>query len=70
MDRTQLGMFLGLVGICLILIRNWATSRLARIYRRFGFEVPEASYAKQFVVIGILLATLGFLMATGLIDAL
>jgi hypothetical protein len=57
-------------GVLLIIYRDGAGRHAARIYRRFGIEVPDHLYAKQFLFIGVLSIVFGFMVATGLISFL
>lgn len=68
--RTVIAIGLLVLGLLLIGFRHRIGHVLAALYRRVGIDVPEARYMKQFLFVGLLLIILGFLTATGLIDAL
>ena len=65
---SLLGMAFMVLGAILIAVRASASRKSANLYRRWGIEVPEDKYAKQFVFIGLLLIILGFLISTGLMN--
>ncbi|MCP3867142.1 MAG: hypothetical protein GY703_03420 [Gammaproteobacteria bacterium] len=64
------GIVLIAVGIALIQLRGVLSHYLLGLYQKIGVAVPEEKYAKQFVLVGVILMILGFLMATGLIQYL
>jgi len=59
-----------IAGILVILFKEKLGRGATRLYKRMGIEVPQQLYAKQFGFIGILLMLLGFLIGTGLLDAI
>jgi hypothetical protein len=61
------GIALIVLGVILIWLRTGISRYLATWYRKIGIDVPEDKYTKQFVFIGIIMAVLGFLAASGLI---
>lgn len=65
-----LGMAFMVLGAFLISFRAFAARKMTALYKRWGVEVPEDRYLKQFVFIGIVLIIVGFLVTTGLIDKL
>ncbi len=69
-NRILLAIGLFLLGFLLIGGRYAMVARLAELYRKFGIDVPDDLYMKQFLFAGVLLMALGFLTATGLIDFL
>jgi hypothetical protein len=58
------------LGAFLISGRAAAARRMTALYKRWGVEVPEDRYVKQFVFIGVVLIAVGFLVTTGLIEKL
>ncbi len=66
--------FLGMVfmtfGALLILVRAAAARKMTTLYKRWGVDIPEDRYVKQFVFIGVVLIAVGFLVITGLIEKL
>lgn len=67
MDESTLSitgmLFLG-IGLLLIGLRRSAGRKAAEIYRKFGVDVAEEQYAKQFGFVGILFIILGFIAVT------
>jgi hypothetical protein len=59
------GIALIVLGVILIRLRTGISRYLVTWYRKIGIEVPEDKYAKQFVYIGMIMAVLGFLAASG-----
>jgi hypothetical protein len=43
---------------------------MTALYKRWGVDVPEDRYVKQFVFIGVVLIAVGFLVTTGLVEKL
>lgn len=68
--RTLIAFGLLILGLLLMGLRHVLSRRLAALYRRVGIDVPEATYIKQFLFVGVLLLILGFLTASGLISSL
>jgi hypothetical protein len=68
--RTVVAIGLLVLGLLLIGCRHVIGRGLAGLYRRIGIDVPEATYLKQFLFVGVLLIILGFLTASGLIEFL
>ena len=60
------GIALIVLGVILIRLRTGISRYLVRWYRKIGIDVPEDKYTKQFVFIGMIMAVLGFLAASGL----
>jgi hypothetical protein len=58
------------LGVVLIKFKAPVSHKAASFYKKFGIEVPELLYEKQFVFIGVLLMIVGFLGATGLLAEL
>ncbi len=69
-SELDAGIILIVVGIALIQLRRLLSQYLLRLYQKIGIEVPKEKYAKQFVLVGVILIVLGFLMASGLIQYL
>ncbi len=69
-NRILLAIGLFFLGFLLIGGRYTMGPRLAELYRKFGIDVPDDLYMKQFVFVGVLLMVLGFLTASGLIEFL
>lgn len=67
MTRSTLGLILCLFGALLIALRTWGAQHAARIYRSMGFQITDAQYARQFMIVGILLFLLGVVVGLGLI---
>ncbi len=67
---TFLGMAFIALGAFLITVRAGAARKMTTLYKKWGVEVPEDRYLKQFVFIGVVLIVVGFLVTTGLIDIL
>ncbi len=65
-----LGMVFMALGALLIFVRAAAARKMTALYKRWGVEVPEDRYVKQFVFIGVVLIAVGFLVTTGLIEKL
>ena len=65
---SEMGTGIGLIVLGLVLIgqRQRISHFIATWYGKIGIDVPRDKYARQFVYVGIIAATLGFLMATGL----
>ncbi len=66
----ELAAGIGLValGVILARLRRGISRHVAAWYRKIGVDIPEDTYAKQFVFIGVMLGILGFLVASGLIQ--
>lgn len=62
---VAIGLFL--LGLLLVGARNAASRKVADLYRKIGIEVPVDLYAKQFLLVAVLLMILGFVTVTGLI---
>ncbi len=60
------GIALIVLGLILVWLRTGLSRYLAAWYRKIGIDVPEDKYTQQFVFIGIIMAVLGFLTASGL----
>jgi hypothetical protein len=58
------------LGAFLISVRAAAARKMTTLYKRWGVEVPEDRYVKQFVFIGVVLIAVGILIITGLIEKL
>ncbi len=65
--RLLLGLAFLFAGLLLIRLRGRIVPWLRERYRRLGIEVPEATYARQFVFIGILMIVFGFLITLDLL---
>ena len=63
-----IGFVLIMLGVILIMLRHGISRHMATWYRKVGIDVPEDKYARQFVFVGVMIAVLGFLVATGLIS--
>jgi len=59
------GIALIVLGFVLIRLRTIISRYLVTWYRKIGIEVPEDKYTKQFVFVGMIMAVLGFLAASG-----
>lgn len=57
-----------LMGFLTLRFRYGISERILGFYRRLGIDIPADKYSKQFVLVGIILLILGFLVATDLID--
>ncbi len=64
------GIVLIVLGVFLIRFRRGISQHVVTWYRKIGIDIPEDKYAKQFVFVGVILAILGFLVASGLIQYL
>lgn len=61
------GVVLIVLGVILIMLRQRVSQYMVTWYRKVGIDVPEDKYARQFVFVGVMMAVLGFLVASGLI---
>jgi len=59
-----------ILGVVLIKLRTPIGHKASEFYKKFGIEVPEDQYTKQFAFVGVLLMIVGFLGATGLLSQL
>ena len=66
--RLFLGLAFLFAGLLLIRFRYRVVPWLRERYRRLGIEVPEETYARQFVFIGILMIVFGFLITLDLLS--
>lgn len=73
MDNTSgtiISLLFIILGVALIKLRAPIGHKASELYKKFGIEVPEDLYTKQFVFVGVLLMIVGFLGATGLLSQL
>ena len=67
---TSIGLAVLVIGLLLIVLRRPIAAWAAAFYKKIGLEVSEEKYSRQFTIIGFILLILGFLVATGLINAI
>lgn len=64
------GLIFILIGLTFIKKKTQIGRKAATIYKKFGMDVPEDLYSKQFFFIGGLLVIVGFLAVSGLLQFL
>ena len=65
---TLISLMFIVLGVAVIKLRAPIGHKASAFYKKFGIEVPEDLYAKQFAFVGVLLMVVGFLGATGLLS--